>query len=221
MQRTPAALERVAEAHAPMMQETFERMANFDASFRAGVTKRLLADGAPEAEIEKLFRLIKEGKMTAEPTNDYLLMQALQMIETIEGELSAMHWTFLSVANGAPKLIIGDHPVMLADPVTSGPIGMRNRDLELLLPLSPTLVACARRDGPDSYGKLTPEMSEIINERTLRYSRRFVFAESDSNELLRDAIRLRGTGPSTRTRRIPMGKGLMIVAEFGYWDTNE
>ena len=93
-------------------------------------------------------------------------------------------------------------------------LGLRNPTIELLLPLSRRMVACARWSGPNSYGTLVEGMAEMINERTLRAARRFVFASERSEELLAVAVRLRETGPKIRTRRIPSGQGLIIVSEF-------
>lgn len=214
LQRTPAAFEHLAAFQAPLMQEMFQRMGNFDPEFRERVTKRLLAKGATQATIEKLFKSIKDGKMKVTPAKDYVVALALASIDNIADELSKMKWTFLGVEPGEPDLIIGDHPVMLADPVSSAPLGLRNPNIELLMPLSRGMVACARRDGPDSYGKLAHGMSELINDRTLRGSRRFVFAVARCEHILADAVRLHGTGPKMQTRRIQVGKGLMIVNQF-------
>ncbi len=216
MQRTPMTLERQATALTPVLRESFRRMANYSAEFK----ERLLARGMTENEIARMVALVNAGKMTVTPHRDHLLTAAIRMIETIADELSQMQWTFLAVPVGEPDLIIGDHPVTLADPV-SNLIGLRNPNIELLLPLSLRMVACARRDGPNSYGDLAPGMSQLINERTLGGARRFIFAGAQSDELLKDALRFRGTGPGIQTRQVRAGKGLIHFTEFRYPDATD
>jgi hypothetical protein len=136
------------------------------------------------------------------------------MVETIADELSKMRWTFLAVAENDPDLVIGDHPVLLSNPDSSGPFGLRTPTIELLMPLGRRMVACARHEGPDSFGELALGMSELVNERTLCHARRFVFASGASERLLADAIRLCGTGPKMHPRQIRVGDGVLMVNEF-------
>lgn len=218
MLRTPAAFECLHASEAPMFQEMFERMANFDPEFREGVSRRLLKSGASQQDIDRVFQSIRDGKSKVNPSRDFVLRGALRLVEPIADELSKMRWAFLAVAKGEADLIIGDHPVLLTNPDSSRPFGLRTPTIELWMPLSRRMVACARHDGPDSYGELARGMSDLINERTLRHSRRFVFASAPSKQLRADAIRLCGTGPKMHTRRIRIGDGLMIVNEFCYVD---
>jgi hypothetical protein len=117
-----------------------------------------------------------------------------------------------------PDLIVGDHPVMLADlgseDVRPGALGICNPHIEVLMPLSRRMVALAHWDGETAYARLARGMTANFNERTLRYTRRFVFASSDSNELLAQAMRLRGYGPGVLVRRIKAGGKLIIQNEY-------
>ena len=65
-----------------------------------------------------------------------------------------------------------------------------------------------------SYGELAEGMAEIRNERTLRHARRFVYAPFRSEELLKKATDLRGTGPKIHTKRLQIGEKLVIWTEF-------
>jgi hypothetical protein len=140
------------------------------------------------------------------------------MIPTIHSELEDMHWTFLAVPDGEPELLIGDCPVMLAEPGPEDerprPLGLRNPKIELVMPMSRRMVAVARRNGPDSFGELVKGSADIVNARTLSYARRFVFASYRSDMLLSEIVERRGTGPKLRLRRIQMGEQLAIVSEY-------
>ena len=57
-------------------------------------------------------------------------------------------------------------------------------------------------------------MAEILNERTLRQIQRFAYASFESEDLLKRAIALRGTGPKMRTRRVQIGEKLLMITEY-------
>jgi Protein of unknown function (DUF4238) len=91
-----------------------------------------------------------------------ILTRACQLgngLETkVHSELQDMHWTFMAVPEGEPELLISDYPVMLSESGPEdehpGPLGLRNPNIELVMPLSRRMVAVARRDGPESFGEL-------------------------------------------------------------------
>jgi hypothetical protein len=128
-----------------------------------------------------------------------------------------MHWTFLEAPDSEPDLLISDCPVMLTEPDAEEehrkPLGIRNPNIELVMPLSRRMVAIARWNGPDSFGELV-KGAAIINERTLSYARRFVFAPYESDGLLSEVVKLRGSGPKVHVRRIQMGERLAMVSEY-------
>jgi len=218
MQRTPACFDRAAAMIAPTMQETVERIAKFHKGFRKNVRNSLKQTGATSQEIDELLHAGESGQWKVSPTKDYVLTESLRMIQVLQAELKQMRWKILAVPSGEPGLIIGDQPVMLYDAGPDDeppkPLRIRNPDIELVLPLSRRMVAVARRTGPDSFGELAKGSAEVINERTLRYARRFVFAPYRSDALLADAVRLRGTGPQIHVRRVRIGKGLAIIPEY-------
>jgi hypothetical protein len=124
----------------------------------------------------------------------------------------------MSVPSGEPDLILSDQPVMLYDAGPDNeppkPLGIRNPNIELVMPLGRRMVAMAHWTGPESFEELMHGSVAVINERTLRYARRFVFAPYRSDALLSDAVRLRGTGPKIHVRRVHIGKGLAIIPEY-------
>jgi len=216
--RTPAFFDRLTAVQAPVMQEMLERMANFDPKFREGVRKSMMKRGATSAEVERQLQAAGSGRYKARPNRDWIVANAVRLIPVIHSELEAMHWTFLDVPDGGPDLLISDCPVMLTDPSADDrnpkPLGLKNPNIELAMPLSRRMVAVARREGPNSFGKLVDGSAEIVNLRTLSYARRFVFASYRSNQLLATATRLCGSGPKVHFRKIRMGKGLAMISEY-------
>lgn len=218
MMRTPAALQMSSDLMAPTLQEAMERMARHDATFRERVSKRLLGAGVTVDDIEKLLQTVGSGTVKLRPHRDLAFLSSLATADVVENNLGAMHWTFLSVAEDEPDLMIGDHPVTLRDvgpdSMPPGPLGIRNPNIEICVPLSKRMAAFARWDGPNNYGRLQPGMSGLINETTMQFAKRFIYGPCDSEELLANAVRLRGTGPKVHVKRIKTGKGLIIASSF-------
>jgi len=217
MIRTPAYFDRLTAMQEPIMQEMLERMAKFDPKFRKGVRTSLAQIGATQEDIRKQLDAAGSGRYRIRPNREWIVANAIQQIPNIHSELQQMRWTFLEVADDEPDLIIGDSPLILADPTADKnpkPLGLRNPNIELTMPLSKRMVAVARRDGPDSFGQLAKGMTELLNTRTLVHARRFVFAPHKSEDLLARTVKLRGTGPKVHVRKIKMGRGLAIVPIF-------
>lgn len=173
MQRTPACFDRLTNTLAPSMQETFERVAKLHSGFRENVRNSLRHTGATADEIDEVFHAMETGQCTVSPTKDYVLRESLRMIRLLQAELEQMRWTIFAVPSGEPDLIIGDHPVMLYDAGPDNeppaPLGIRNHNIELVMPLSRRMVAMAHWTGPVSFGELLKGSAQVINERTLRY----------------------------------------------------
>lgn len=218
MQRTPTSLQRITDHFAPVFQESAERMAKFDANFRQNVLARLRKKGATEAELAEFLQILDTGKFTVTPSRDFAISTALRSIEIAAAALTQMRWTFMEIHPTDTDLIIGDHPVTLADVDSDGisaiPLGIKTPSIEIAMSLSPRMVALAHWDGPICYGQLVPGMADMLNERTLRQIHRFAYARLESKELLERAIALRGTGPKVRTRRIQLGEQVIICPEL-------
>ena len=214
MQRTPWAFDRTTNLLDPIHQEMFKRMAAFDEEFRRNLTRDLSDSGTTPEDIEGLFESMKTGGTTVHVSKDHALLSALEQIQTTARELARMKWCFAKVPDGDPDLIIGDHPVTIADSGASGPLGLRNPNIEVLLPLSRRMLACASPHLSSVYGTLKPGATLAINERTMRWAKRFVFAADASDEILTKAVELRGTGPRMLTQHIRGGDKLVIATSF-------
>jgi hypothetical protein len=218
MQRTPSGLQRANDFAAPVFQETTERIAKHHAEFRENVIREIRASGSTEDDVAQFVKILDEGKFTVTPTREFVLASALNLINLISVELAKMRWIFASVPDADPSLLIGDHPVTLADVRGEGllaePLGIKSPHIEIALPLSPRIVALAHWDGPVSYGELAQGTASVLNERSLSHATRFAYASFESVETLEQAVALRGTGPKMRTRRIQIGEKLVIDSQY-------
>jgi hypothetical protein len=197
MQRTPASLRRTGDHFSPIFQEMAERMAKYDPEFRKNVIANVKEKGTTDEDLVEFVKILDEGKFTVTPTREFAIASALHVLERVAQELAKMRWTFLDVYPTDGDLIIGDHPVTLADvspaEISSAPLGIMNPHIEIAMPLSPRMVAIAHWDGPISFGELCQGMSDILLER---------------------AVSLRGTGPQTHIRRVQFGEKLIISTEL-------
>lgn len=218
LQRTPASLQRTADNFAPIFQEMAQRILKYHPEARANIIADVKATGATDEEVEQLIRIMDEGQITTTPTREFTIARALQVWGLVAHELAQMKWTFAGVPKSDGDLILGDHPVTLADVGPTGtisaPLGVKNPHIEIAMPLSPRMVALAHWDGPICYSELVPGMAEMLNVRTLSQIQRFAYASFESNELLDRAAVLRGTGPKMRTHRVQVGEQLIMVTEF-------
>ncbi len=216
--RTPASFARVHDAIAPIIQEMIDRIAKFDADFRDRVYARLFKIGISPDEIEKFLTMLASGGATAKPAREFVMHQSLALIEAVTEDFCHMSWCFHDVRSGDPDLVIGDHPVSLfdADPVSNGqkPFGIRSPFVEITLPLSSRMLACARWNGPISYGELEPGAGEVANNRTLRSAHRYVMAPFRSNDLMNRAAEAKIHAPKQHVHRIKVGERLTIATAF-------
>jgi Protein of unknown function (DUF4238) len=218
MQRTPGSFQRLEDVLIPHMQEMCERIVKFDKGFREHFFQSLSAMGSSPEETEKLLQSLELGKFKVRPSRAVVLLQSLKLIENIAAELAKMRWRFVTLDPNDPDLILADQPVMLTDvgPTTSQPrpLGIRNPHIQVVLPFHRRKAALACWDGEISYGSFSPGASADINELTLQYAHRFVFASYDSGELLDQAIELHGSGPRVQAKRVRHGKSLVIKTEY-------
>jgi hypothetical protein len=218
MLRTPASLQRAADYSTPILQETVARIAKLEPTFRKNAIANVKASGATDSELAQFVQILDEGKFTVTPTREFTLVSTLSAIEIAAQALAEMRWTFLDLYPTDSDLLLGDHPVTMEDvgPASTSPmpLGIRNQNIEIAMPLSLRMVALAHWDGPVDYGQLVPGTAGMLNERTLRHVRRFAFTSYESGELLERAIALRKTAPKFVMRQIRLGEKLIISPEF-------
>jgi len=124
-----------------------------------------------------------------------------------------MNWQFGTLPDLEPDFITSDNPVLLVVP-PGDLVGLAHPEIDVKLSLSRRVVAIANWDGKPGYGLLAEGAANQINEETMRRAKRFLFASSKSDKLLKRAKELYNTGPKIRVRRVKMGQGLAIIPEY-------
>lgn len=216
--RTPSSLRKIKELMTPVLQESVERMAKFDHTLRDNILARFTAEGIATDQLDQMLSSIGKGEAEINLNRDFVLISALDQIEPTAAVLCQMSWQFLTTAESDPDLIISDHPVALTDCGDANPqqfIGIQNPNIEITMPLSKRMVAIARwSEEPVSYGTLVKGRAEVINERTMRYAERFIYASRDSDDLLKSAVNLRGTGPKVHVERADIDGKSGLIQSF-------
>ena len=211
--RTPTFFDRSLAMMQPIMQEMLERMANYEPKFREPVRKRLLASGMADTEIEAILKSVGQGNYKIKPSREMVLIQAISQIENIHSELLKMKWQIATLEPSEPDLILGDHPALPVVPKGEH-VGLCNQNIDLMLPLTRRIAAVGNWYGEIAYGISILGTAERINRETTRHAKRFLFASSYSEELLKTAITLHGTGPQLHTTRKYMDGKLVIMNEY-------
>ena len=218
MQRTPTALQRVSDSLKPTLQEMIERMMKYKPEVRKNILDDMKAAGASAEDISQMIEIMDQGKFEVTPRREYSIWIGIRNIELVATEFEKMSWEFAQVPKTDGDLIIGDHPVTLADvggeDKPAGRLGLRNPNIEVVMPLSSRVVALAHWEGEVRYGQLGSGVAAELNEGMLRHIHRFAYASFESKDLLEQAVALRGTGPKIHTHRIKIGEKLIIVPEY-------
>lgn len=211
--RTPAFFDRLSVLMQPMMQEMLQRVGKHAPEFRERVRKIGLRIGKTEAEIEAELKSVGQGDYKIKPSREAVLMESMKLIVVIHAELSEMKWQINTLEPSDPDLILCDHPALPVVP-KGELVGLRNANIDLIIPLTRRVAAVGNWDGEIAYRTFVLGMAERINRETMRHAKRFLFASSYSEELLATATALHGTGPQMHASRIRMDKKLVIVNEY-------
>jgi hypothetical protein len=83
MVRTPDYFDRLKAIQAPLMQESFERMARSEPKFRDGVRKSMIEKGANSEKVERHLHAAATGRYRAQPSPDWIVASAVQLIPFI------------------------------------------------------------------------------------------------------------------------------------------
>jgi hypothetical protein len=153
-------------------------------------------------------------KVTA--NREYIVATFLQMLDRITSEFCQMEWSFLSTEAIDEVFLLSDNPLVLTD-IGEGPaqpLGIKNPNIQVTMPLSPTTVAVARWDGPSGYGVIKTERISTINQRTIDQAHRFVYASYRSEDLLKQVAGSQGKQARTRVVKVKQGKATIMIPIF-------
>jgi hypothetical protein len=211
--RTPAFFDRMSSMMQPAMQETLKRMAKYDPEFRERVRRAAVAKRITTEEIEKQLGRVASGGFKIKPTKDFVISLSLASLYNIFQELRQMTWQIATLADSDSDLILGDHPVLPVVP-RGEPVGLKHAAIQVKLPLSPRVAAVGNWNLQTTYATFRAGQAGQTNSDTMRHAKRFLFASYRSEDLLREAKKLYGTGPKVRIHRVKKGKALVIVHEY-------
>jgi hypothetical protein len=150
------------------------------------------------------LKSISDGQFAFSPSHEFSLLTSLMEVESLTHALADLKWMFCVLPETEDDLFIGDHPVLIEDVgsnVERGSLGVLNPNIEIILPLGRRMAAVANRWCKPCYGTFEPGMSKIINQRTLLWVERFVYAGCKSEHLMDEAIKHHKHGPQINVER--------------------
>ena len=149
--------------------------------------------------------------MTA--NREYIIASFLQVLDRITSEFCQMKWSFLRTQATDEVFLLSDNPLVLTDigKDSPKPLGIKNPNILVTMPLSPTTVAVARWDGAFGYGTVKTDYISTINQRTIEQAHRYVYASYRSDELLEKVVALRGKQARTRVVKIKQGEATILM----------
>jgi hypothetical protein len=196
MIRVKTHFQRLDALLSPILQESAERLAKYDAEFKTGLADRLRERGGGEAEIADFMSSIERGEFKLTANRGYLVSIFLSTLDSVTKSFCQMDWRFATREDGAEAFVTSDNPLVLDD-IGEGeakPLGIMNPTIEVSMPLSPTTVALARwgESAGYGYGPLDSDYVAAINQRTINRALRFVYASKKSDELLATVVSAQG-----------------------------
>jgi Protein of unknown function (DUF4238) len=213
MIRVESHFQRLHAMLTPLLRESANRMFKYDEEFKKRVTQRLLAKGIPQEEIEALMARLAEGKTKVTANRGFIVSTFLRNLDSITKEFCQMKWRFLRTDSTTNVFVLSDNPLVLTD-VGEGPpqpLGIRNPNIEITMPLSPTTVAIARWNGPYGYGIINKDYISVVNGRTIEQAHRFVYAPYQSDELLQKVVASQGKQARVRVKKIRQGEATVMM----------
>jgi len=216
MIRVESYFQRLAAMLTPILQESANRMFKYDEKFKKRVTQRLLDKGMPQQQVEEFMGNLAEGKTKVVANRGYIISTFLKHLDSVTREFCQMKWSFLRTDSTEEVFVLSDNPVVLTD-VGAGPaqpLGIKNPNVEITMPLSPTMLALARWDGPGECGIISNDDISVVNRRTIEQAHRFVYASYQSDELLQNVVASQGKQARTRVIKFKQGEATVMMNVF-------
>jgi hypothetical protein len=217
MIRVESYFQRLDAMLTPLLQESANRMFKYDEEFKKDVIQSARKEGIPQEEIEAFMASFSEGKTKVVANRDFIVSTFLRNLDSITTAFCQMNWGFIQTDSTTEVFILSDNPLVLTD-VGEGPaqpLGIRNPNIEITMPLSPTMVAVARWDGPFGYGAIDKDSISDVNKRTIEQAQRFVYASYRSDELLEKVVASQGKQARVRVKTIKQGEATIAMNVFG------
>ena len=107
-----------------------------------------------------------------------------QRADVVANVLERMHLTILVAAAGSESLVTSDRPMTWWDPTdpppSRRPLGLARPDVEVTVPVSPTLCALISHTPGPGYADIGPDAVDVLNMRTLCSCREVFVSEKPS-----------------------------------------
>jgi hypothetical protein len=213
MIRVESYFQRLDAMLTPLLQESANRMFKYDEEFKKRVTRSLRKKGIPQQKIAAVMASLSQGKTKVVANRGFIVSTFLRHLDSITREFCQMQWSFFRTDSATEVFVLSDNPLVLTD-VGEGPaqpLGIKNPNIEITMPLSPTMVALARWGGPYGYGIINNDYISIVNRRTIEQAHRFVYASYQSDELLQEVVASQGKQARVRVKKIKQGKATVIM----------
>lgn len=132
-----------------------------------------------DERIEKIISLIISDNYDVKIPQEYSIMNMIENAQQMSMIISKMSWTLLK-SDEQILFVTSDNPVVLSDPTNEsrlyGP-GFLSKKVEMTFPLTPKLCLLASwKEGEDTFHKIDSLIVAEINNRTIRYSHKYIFS---------------------------------------------
>lgn len=212
MIRGPSHFQRLIDAFSPILEESAKRMFAHFKEFKDRVTERLRAKMSDE-KIDDFLASLERGEVDVKANRGWIVTIFLQNLNTVAGDFYSMKWGILRTADSNEVFLLSDNPLVLTDIGAGGPLplGTRNPNIEVTMPLDPKTVALARWDEGYGYGEIKKDYISTINQRTIEQAHRYVYAPFRSEELLKRVVDSQGKQARTRVVKIKQGEATIMM----------
>ena len=217
MIRVESYFQRLDASLTPLLDESARRMFKYDPEFKKRLTKDLRDSGTSEKDIEGLLASLARGEFKLKANRGYIVSIFLKSLDQITKDFCRMEWDVVDTKDTDEVFLLSDNPLVLTD-IGEGPpkpLGTRNPDIEVTMPLRPTTVAVGGWGKGVGYGTIDTDYISVINQRTIEQAHRYVYAPYRSDELLAKVVASQGRQVRTRVTRIKQGEATIIVPVFG------
>jgi hypothetical protein len=215
MIRVESYFQRLEQALSPILEESAKRMFAHYKEFKDRVTVRLREKFSDE-QIDEFVAGLARGEVQVKANRGWLVTTFLQSLETITRDFCEMKWGFLRSETADDAFLLSDNPLVLAD-VGEGPpqpLGTKNPNIEVTMPLNPTTVALARWGEGCGHGTINSEYVATVNQRTIEQAHRYVYAPYRSEDLLQRVVESQGKQARTRVVKIKHGEATIMIPVY-------
>src|SRR5438477_651017 len=116
----------------------------------------------------------ESGETTVKANRGYIISTFLNQLDSTTKDFCRMKWVILRTEATDEVFVSSDNPLVLDDIDEKAPLGTKNPNIEITMPLDPRTVALARWEegGGVGYTTINTEYISTINQRTIEQAHR-------------------------------------------------